>query len=103
VLITALSTATTAFAGEPVASPAERLQGGVRDLTTGWTAFFQTVRAETSERGAAAGVLVGSLEGTNHALQRTLRGAYETATFMLPVPRPQPIASEPGNLLEVRF
>jgi aryl-alcohol dehydrogenase-like predicted oxidoreductase len=37
------------------------------------------------------------------ALQQTLRGAYETTTFFLPVPRPQPSASEPGTLLEVRF
>ena len=102
-LIIVLSTATVAFAQEPVATPAERLRGGVRDLTTGWTAFFHTVAAETVEHGPATGVIVGSLEGTNRALQQTLRGAYETATFLLPVPRPQPMASEPGNLLEVRF
>jgi len=102
-LITVLSTATVAFAGEPVATPAERLRGGVRDLTTGWTAFFHTVAAETAEHGPATGLLVGSLEGTNQALQQTLRGAYETTTFFLPVPRPQPTASEPGTLLEVRF
>ncbi|MBI4380331.1 MAG: hypothetical protein HY574_03980 [candidate division NC10 bacterium] len=103
VLITVLSTATVAFAGEPVTTPAERLRGGVRDLTTGWTAFFHTVAAETVEHGPAAGVFVGGLEGTNQALQQTLRGAYETTTFFLPVPRPQPTASEPGTLLEVRF
>jgi len=102
-LITVLSTATVAFAGEPVATPAERLRDGVRDLTTGWTAFFHTVAAETVEHGPATGLFVGSLEGTNQALQQTLRGAYETTTFFLPVPRPQPSASEPGTLLEVRF
>jgi hypothetical protein len=75
----------------------------VRDLTTGWTAFFHTVAAETVEHGPATGVFVGGLEGTNRALQQTLRGAYETTTFFLPVPRPQPSASEPGTLLEVRF
>jgi len=103
VLFTVLSTAAVAFAGEPGATPAERLRGGVRDLTTGWTAFFHTVAAETVEHGPAAGLFVGSLEGTNQALQQTLRGAYETTTFFLPVPRPQPSASEPGTLLEVRF
>ena len=102
-LITVLSTATVAFAGEPVATPAERLRGGVRDLTTGWTAFFHTVAAESVEHGPVAGLFVGGLEGTNKALQQTLRGAYETTTFFLPVPRPQPTASEPGTLLEVRF
>ena len=102
VLITVLSTATVAFAGEPGATPAERLRGGVRDLTSGWTAFFPTLGAETADRGPA-GVVVGGLEGTNQALQQTLRGAYETTTFFLPVPRPEPTASEPGTLLEVRF
>jgi len=102
-LITVLSTATVAFAGEPIVTPGDRLRGGVRDLTTGWTAFFHTVAAETVEHGPATGVIVGSLQGTNQALQQTLRGAYETTTFFLPVPRPQPSASEPGTLLEVRF
>ena len=103
VLITVLSTATVAFAGEPIVTPGARLRGGVLDLTTGWTAFFHTVATETVEHGPAAGVFFGSLEGTNLALQQTLRGAYETTTFFLPVPRPQPSASEPGTLLEVRF
>jgi putative exosortase-associated protein (TIGR04073 family) len=102
-LVTVLSTATVAFAGEPIATPGDRLRGGVRDLTTGWTAFFHTVAAETVEHGPATGVVVGSLEGTNQALQQTLRGAYETTSFFLPIPRPQPTASEPGTLLEVRF
>ena len=101
-LVTVLSTATMAFAGEPGARPAERLRGGVRDLTSGWTAFFPTLGAETADRGPA-GVVVGGLEGTNQALQQSLRGAYETTTFFLPVPRPEPTASEPGTLLEVRF
>ncbi|MGH2359989.1 MAG: hypothetical protein ACRDGM_05540, partial [bacterium] len=102
-LITVLSTAGVAFAGEPVATPAERLRDGVRDLTTGWTAFFHALEAETAERGPATGLVVGGVQGANQALQQTLRGAYETTTFFLPVPRPQPTASEPGTLLEVRF
>ncbi len=102
-LVAILSTATVAFAGEPAATPGDRLRDGVRDLTTGWTAFFQTVGAETVERGPAVGLVAGSLEGANQALQRTLRGAYDTTTFLLPVPRPQSTVSEPGTLLEVRF
>ena len=100
--VAVLSAATVAFAGEPAATPGDRLRDGVRDLTTGWTTFFPTLGAETAERGPA-GVVAGSLEGANQALQQTLRGAYETTTFFLPVPRPQPTVSEPGTLLEVRF
>ncbi len=101
-LVAVLSTATVAFAGEPAATPGDRLRDGVRDLTTGWTAFFPTLGAETADKGPA-GVVVGSLEGANQALQQTIRGAYETTTFFLPVPRPQPTVSEPGTLLEVHF
>ena len=101
-LVGVLSTATVSFAAEPGATPGDRLRDGVRDLTTGWTAFVHALGAETADRGPA-GVVVGSLEGANQALQQTLRGAYETTTFFLPVPRPQPTASEPGTLLEVRF
>ena len=103
ILVTMLSTASVAVAGEGGATPGDRLRGGVRDLTTGWTNFFHTLVAETDERGPETGLVVGSLEGANQALQQTLRGAYETTTFFLPVPRPQPTASEPGTLLEVRF
>jgi len=102
-LVAVLSTATVAFAGEPGATPGDRLRDGVRDLTTGWTTFFHTLGTDTVERGPAVGLLAGSLEGANLALQQTLRGAYETTTFLLPVPRPQPTVSEPGTLLEVRF
>ncbi len=98
-----VSAAPVAVAGERGAAPGDRLRDGLRDLTTGWTAFFQTLGAETAERGPATGLVVGSLEGANQALQQTLRGAYDTTTFLLPVPRPQPAASEPGTLLEVRF
>ena len=101
-LVAVLSAATVAFAGEPAATAGDRLRDGVRDLTTGWATFFHTLGADTVDRGPA-GVVVGSLEGANQALQQTLRGAYETTTFFLPVPRPQPMASEPGTLLEVRF
>ncbi len=102
-LVAVLSTATVAFAGEPCATPGDRLRDGVRDLTTGWTTFFQTLGVETVERGPAVGLLAGSLDGANQALQQTIRGAYETTTFFLPVPAPQPTVSEPGTLLEVRF
>ncbi len=102
-LVTVLSTASVAVAGGGGATPGDRLRGGVRDLATGWTTFFHTLAVETDERGAVTGLVVGSLEGANQALQRTLRGAYETTTFFLPVPSPQPAASEPGTLLEVRF
>lgn len=101
-LVGVLSTATVAFAGEPGATPGDRLRDGVRDLTTGWTVFFNTLGGGTADRGPG-GIVVGSLEGANQALQQTLRGAYGTTTFFLPVPRPQPTASEPGTLLEVRF
>jgi hypothetical protein len=103
VLIAVLFHPMVAVAGEAVVTPTERLRDGARDLATGWTAFFRTLAAETDGRGPVTGVWVGSLEGANHALQQTLRGAYETTTFFLPVPRPQPTAGEPGTLLEVRF
>jgi putative exosortase-associated protein (TIGR04073 family) len=103
IMLMVVSAAPVAVAGDVGTTPGHRLHDGLRDLTTGWTALFQTLGAETAERGPVAGLFVGSLEGANQALQQTLRGAYDTTTFLLPVPRPQPVASEPGTLLEVRF
>jgi len=98
-----LATATVAFAAEPVVTPLERLRDGARDLTTGWTKLFRVIAVETAERGLVGGFVVGSIEGSHQALSETTRGAYETATFFLPLPRPQSAPREPGNLLEVRF
>ena len=103
VLVIVLAGATVAFAAEPVASPLERLRDGAYDLATGWTRFFRVIAVESVERGPVAGFLAGSIEGSHQALSQTTRGAYETATFFLPVPRSQPWPREPGHLLEVRF
>lgn len=102
-LLSVLAGATLAFAAEPVVTPLERLHDGVHDLATGWTKIFHVIAVETVDRGPVGGFLVGTIEGSSQALRQTTRGAYETATFFLPVPRPQPAPSEPGQLLEVRF
>jgi uncharacterized membrane protein YhaH (DUF805 family) len=103
VLFAVLAGATVAFAAEPAATPLQRLHDGVQDLATGWTRMFQVIAVETVERGPISGLLVGGIEGSHQALRQTTRGAYETATFLLAVPRPQPTPSEPGQILEVRF
>ncbi|MGH7412139.1 MAG: hypothetical protein ACREJ6_13910 [Candidatus Methylomirabilis sp.] len=102
-LFVILATATVTFAAEPVVTPLERLHDGTRDLATGWTKFVRVIVMETAERGPVDGFLVGSIKGSHQALSETTRGAYETATFFLSVPRPQSTPSEPGHLLEVRF
>ncbi len=100
---TLLVGATAALAAESVATPIERLHDGVRNLATGWLRLFQVIEAETAERGPLPGLLIGSVEGTNQALRQTTRGAYDAATFLLPVPRPRSVPREPGTLLEVQF
>jgi putative exosortase-associated protein (TIGR04073 family) len=102
-LVAVLAGATVAFAAEPAADPIERLRDGVQNLATGWLKLFQVIEAETVERGPLPGFFIGSVEGSNQALRQTARGAYDAATFLLPVPRPQAIPSEPGTLLEVHF
>lgn len=98
-----LAGATLAFAAKPGVTPLERLRDGAGDLATGWSKLFSTIAVETVERGPVEGLLGGTIKGSHQALSQTTRGAYEAATFFLPVPRPQPTPSEPGNLLEVRF
>ena len=102
-LFTVLAGAGLAYAAEPAVTPLERLHDGVLDLATGWTRIFRAIAVETAERGPVGGFLVGSVEGSHQALRQTTHGAYETATFFLPVPRPHPMPTEPGHLLEVPF
>jgi len=102
-LVTVLAAATVVFAAEPAATPIERLHDGVRDLATGWLRFFQVIGAETVDRGLVPGLLIGSVEGSNQALRQTTRGAYDSVTFLLPVPRPRSAPSVPGTFLEVQF
>lgn len=102
-LLSVLAGATLALAAEPVVTPLERLRDGAGDLATGWSKLFSAIAVETVERGPVEGLLGGTIKGSHQALSQTTRGAYEAATFFLPVPPAQPTPSEPGQLLEVRF
>jgi putative exosortase-associated protein (TIGR04073 family) len=63
-----------------------KLGRGVANLLCGWIEFPVNVRLRYTEQDAPTSLVTGMLYGVIKGLARTGIGAYETATFFLPVP-----------------
>ncbi|MBD0305310.1 MAG: exosortase system-associated protein, TIGR04073 family [Nitrospiraceae bacterium] len=85
---------TSAYAEEqsiPIAI-GTKLTRGVVNLATGWIELPKQIVVVGHEKGWAAGVFRGSIDGLGMGLARTLAGAYEILSFPLPLPpRYQPM------------
>jgi putative exosortase-associated protein (TIGR04073 family) len=69
-----------------------KLTRGVVNLATGWMEVPKQIVVIGREKGWAAGVFRGSIDGLGMGLARTLAGAYEILSFPLPLPsRYQPM------------
>lgn len=79
------------FAGDAL----RKLSRGVANLATGWMEFPSQIMKETENSGSLAGLTVGPIKGLAKAFGRTLAGAYETATFIIPFPRGYEPVTEP--------
>ena len=71
---------------EVVSGMANKATRGVANLATGWLELPKQVYVTTKEDGWMRGVLVGPLKGIGMTIVRTLSGAVETVTFIIPYP-----------------
>ena len=69
-----------AYAGGPLT----KLVRGSVNVTTGWVEAPAQVLWTTEVDGSIAGVSVGAVRGLARGVRRTLVGAYEIITFLLP-------------------
>ena len=66
--------------------PVRKLGRGVANVFTGWTEVLLGMQRTAANEGQMAGASLGLLRGTGRMVGRTLAGAFETVTFLLPNP-----------------
>ena len=88
--------ATLIFAWLPMSANAEqqresygeqigyKAMNGMANVATGWIELPKSIISISNEHNVAFGATFGLLQGTMHTLSRTLSGALDVATFMIP-------------------
>ena len=70
----------------------EKLTRGLVNLTTGWLEVPKQIHHVGQEEGWLTGALRGPFDGIGMFAARTVAGAYEILTFLIPLPfRYQPL------------
>ena len=64
-----------------------KLGRGVSNLLGGWLEIPATMHAWYSKQDTAGSLIGGSVHGLLRGVARTAVGAFETVTFLLPIPR----------------
>ncbi len=62
----------------------EKLANGIANVVTGVVEIPKTIMITSHEKGPAYGATVGFMTGIVHMLGRTLSGALDLATFVIP-------------------
>ena len=65
-----------------------KLARGTSNVICGWTELFRQMSKVGEEEGYAAGFFWGLFKGLACTIGRSLAGAYEIATFIIPPYRP---------------
>ncbi len=65
----------------------KKLGRGLSNVAFGWTDILKGIEDVGEEQNFFAAITWGPIYGTGKALHRTLAGAYEVATFPVPVPQ----------------
>jgi putative exosortase-associated protein (TIGR04073 family) len=71
---------------EVVDAMANKVVRGIANVATGWLELPKQIYLTVKEDGVAKGIFVGPLRGMGMTLVRTVSGAGETLTFMIPYP-----------------
>ena len=76
----------TYAAQELVGKMGNKLKRGVINIATGWVELFNQPHKVGQEEGFGAGATKGVALGIGWTVARTVVGAWDTATFLFPVP-----------------
>ncbi len=98
-ILTILAAATPCFAGSPI----RKLGRGIANIGTGILELPINIVNVTEEDGYIAGVTYGVMKGLAYSLLRVAVGAYETVTFIVPVPFHYDPVLEPEFLLSEEY
>lgn len=98
ILILAISSPCFADGG-----PLRKLGRGIANIGTGILEIPSNIVSVTEEDGYLAGATYGIVKGIAWAVLRTTVGAYETATFLIPIPFHYDPILEPEFLLSGEY
>lgn len=92
-IATATAAQADSFKTVDTAAPQEVVEGisnkavrGAANVATGWLEFPKQIYLTFRDDGVAAGLFAGPLRGVGMTLVRTVGGAVELGTFLLPIP-----------------
>ena len=74
------------FAQETMSKMGNKLKRGVVNLATGWVELFNQPHKVGQEEGFGAGATKGVAMGIGWTVAREVVGAWDTVTFLFPVP-----------------
>jgi putative exosortase-associated protein (TIGR04073 family) len=79
-----------------VSGPMKKAERGAKNLLLGWTDIPVSVCETTMDtKNAALGLTVGLWQGFKKAFPRTISGAVDLVTFVIPDYEKSPVSSEP--------
>jgi putative exosortase-associated protein (TIGR04073 family) len=65
---------------------ATKLARGVTNVATGWMELPRSVYVKGRDKGALQGMTIGLLQGVGMTVVRTVAGAFEAISFLVPSP-----------------
>jgi len=75
-----LSAVTCYAADEGKKGPYNKVERGIKNMTTGWMEIPRTMTRMTKDRGPIIGFTVGLFEGVFNAFAKTTSGVFDAAT-----------------------
>ena len=78
----------------------DKLQRGLTNIFTGWFEIPNNMSVGTSKHDFVSAFFIGLPKGCGMAIVRTAAGAYDTATFLLPLPKDYKPLLEPEFVIE---
>jgi putative exosortase-associated protein (TIGR04073 family) len=71
---------------EVVGGMSEKVVRGVTNIATGWVEFPKQIFLTFKNEGVVKGIFIGPLKGVGMTVVRTVSGAAEVGTFIIPFP-----------------
>jgi len=84
IMLAMAAPAAFAASNQQMRDSGEKLTNGAGNIATGWTELPKEIGHESEQSNAALGLTRGAVAGTGKAVEKTLSGVADTATFFIP-------------------
>ncbi|MBI2870952.1 MAG: exosortase system-associated protein, TIGR04073 family [Candidatus Omnitrophica bacterium] len=93
-----VSAAGVSYADDTLNGMGNKLRRGIVNAASGWVELPKGIYDESKAHDPATGLIWGSIKGSGLTVLRTGGGAYDTGTFLFPVPKDYKPVMEPETL-----